>query len=304
MHAKRMLMRVCTTLALLALIPSPVSLDSTLQAQKPAPACSLCTVWNVPQAPFRIYGNTYYVGPHGLASILIVSDAGLVLIDGALPQSAPQIAANIHSLGFRIEDVKLILNSHAHFDHAGGIAELQRLSGAEVVVSPWSAEVMKKGGVDKGDPRYGDILGIPPVAGVRTLHAGESLHLGQVVLTPHATPGHTPGGTSWTWQSCDAGRCLDMVYADSISAVSAEGYKFSQNPHAMQEFEQSFAFLDHVPCGILLTPHGESSGFWDHIDQRNRGVKPDPLIDSSACRKLADAGREQLKKRIATETAH
>jgi len=130
-----------------------------LGGQQIPPSCKSCAVWNTPQAPFLIYGNTYYVGPRGLSSILvtsglITSGAGHVLIDGALPESASQIAANIRSLGFRIEDVKLIVNSHVHFDHAGGIAELQRLSGARVAASPWSAAVMKTGGV-AGQPREG-----------------------------------------------------------------------------------------------------------------------------------------------------
>ena|ERR1700733_8790609 len=105
-------------------------LSVPVAAQEVRSSCANCAVWNKPQQAFKIYGNTYYVGTHGLSSILITSDSGHVLIDGALPESAPPIVANIRSLGFRVEDVKLIVNSHAHFDHAGGIAELQRLSGA------------------------------------------------------------------------------------------------------------------------------------------------------------------------------
>ena len=126
--------------------------------------CPSCATWNAPQAPFRIYGNTYYVGPHGLSSILITSDAGHVLIDGGLAESAGQIAAHIRQLGFRVEDVKLIVNSHVHFDHAGGIAELQRLSSAQVVAGKWSAEVMTKSGVGRDDPQYGVI---PPIARIK-----------------------------------------------------------------------------------------------------------------------------------------
>ena len=111
------------------------------QSGVPASSCADCPVWNTPQQPFRIYGNTYYVGPHGLSSILITSKAGHVLIDSALPESVSQVVANIRSLGFRVEDVKLIVNSHVHFDHGGGISELQRLSGAQVAASPWSVEV-------------------------------------------------------------------------------------------------------------------------------------------------------------------
>lgn len=157
----------------------------------------------MPQQAFRIYGNTYYVGTHGLSSVLIASEGGHVLIDGALPESAPLIAANIRSLGFRIQDVKLILNSHAHFDHAGGIAELQRLSGARVAASRWTADVMKKGEVPRDDPQFGALRPIARVARVETFEDGETLRAGSLAVTAHLTPGHTPGGTSWTWRSCE-----------------------------------------------------------------------------------------------------
>ena len=129
-------------------------LVAPLPAQDVNASCSSCAVWNKPQRPFRIYGNTYYVGTHGLSSVLIASEGGHVLIDGALQESAPLIAANIRALGFRIEDVKLIVTSHAHFDHAGGVAELQRLSGARVAASPWSADALKRA-VPRDDPQFG-----------------------------------------------------------------------------------------------------------------------------------------------------
>jgi metallo-beta-lactamase class B len=287
-------------LLLLLLSPSPAS------PQTPTPTCTQCATWSVPQTPFRIYGNTYYVGTHGLSSILIDSGAGLILIDGTLEQSAPQIAANIRTLGFRIQDVKLILNSHAHYDHAGGIAELQRLSGATVVASKWSAAVLTKGAVAPDDPQYGQLQPIPSVAHVRTLSTGEVLHLGNLTLTPHSTPGHTPGGTSWTWQSCDANRCLNMVYMDSISAVSVDGFKYTQRPglSQMQDFEQSLTFLETTPCDILITPHPENSALWDRLDKRNQGITPDPIIDPSGCKKFATIARAAIQKRVATETAH
>ncbi len=250
----------------------------------------------MPQAPFRVYGNTYYVGPHGLSSILITSEAGHVLIDGALPESVPQIVANIRALGFRIEDVKLIVNSHVHFDHAGGIAELQRLSGARVVASKWSAEVMTRGGVGRGDPQYGVLRPISPVAHVETLHDGESFHIGTLEVTAHLTSGHTPGGTSWTWKSCEGSRCLDMVFADSLTPVSADGFKFTQSreyPEALQDFEKSFAFFRTAPCDILLTTHPEVSELWKRLEERQRGVTPDPMIDRGACRDLADHATER-----------
>ncbi|MEP7363189.1 MAG: subclass B3 metallo-beta-lactamase [Acidobacteriota bacterium] len=277
-----------------------------MSGQQPAPTCKNCAVWNTPQAPFLIYGNTYYVGPHGLSSILLTSKAGHVLIDGALPESASQIAANIRTLGFRIEDVKLILSSHVHFDHAGGIAELQRLSGAQVAASPWSATVMKSGVVAADDPQFGVLLPLAPVARVRTVKDGEVLTVGPLSLTAHMTPGHTPGGTSWTWQACEGGRCVDLVYMDSTTPVSAEGFKYTKNAKyktGIQDFEKSIAFLNTVKCDILLTAHPEAAGLWQRLEARERKTSADPMVDTGACRVLAGRAKELLQKRIADEAA-
>jgi metallo-beta-lactamase class B len=258
--------------------------------------------WTAPQKPFRIYGNTYYVGTRGLGSILITSDTGHVLIDGALAKSVPQITANIRALGFRVEDVKLIVNSHVHFDHAGGIAELQKLSGARVAAVGWSADVMKKGAVPKDDPQFGVLTPIARVARVETVKDGETLNAGTIGVTAHLTPGHTPGGTSWTWRSCEKGRCLNMVYADSLSPVSADNFQFSRSkeyPHAVDDFERSYTFLESTPCDILITPHPDVSNLLEHLEQRNSN--PDAFIDATACRALAKSSREKLKTRLANE---
>lgn len=265
--------------------------------------CSACAEWNRPQTPFRIFGNTYYVGTRGLSSILIASDSGHVLIDGDLPESAGQIIANLRSLGFRIEDVRIIVNSHVHFDHAGGISELQRLSGAQVYASRWSAAVMRTGRVARDDPQYGVISPISPVRSVTELRDGETLKLGGTSITAHVTPGHTPGGTSWTWRSCEGDLCYDMVYADSLTPVSAPGFHFTQHVQIMQSFEKSFAFLGAVPCDILITPHPEMSQLWDRMEQHRHGIKPDPLVDRTACRRLAEEARDQLAIRAREEAS-
>jgi metallo-beta-lactamase class B len=246
------------------------------------------------------------VGPHGLSSILITSDAGHILIDSGLAESADQIAAHIRSLGFRIEDVKLIVNSHVHFDHAGGIAELQRLSGARVAASKWSADVMTSTGVGRNDPQFGVIRPIALLKHVDVVSDGESLNVGPLMITAHSTPGHTPGGTSWTWKSCEANYCLNLVYADSLSAVSADGFKFGrseQYPTAIQDFKKSFAFLRSTPCDILLTTHPEASDLWGRLEARDKGKRPDPMVDGAACRNLADRVEQDLKKRIASEAS-
>ncbi len=274
------------------------------QDTAPVPPCTSCAEWNRPQAPFRIFGNTYYVGPHGLSSLLITSPEGHVLIDGAIPESVLQIAEHIRALGFRVEDVKLILNSHVHFDHAGGIAELQRLSGARIAASPWTADVLTKSGVSKDDPQFGIIRPTPLAKDVRVLHDGETVHVDNLALTAHFTPGHTPGGTSWTWESCEASRCATLVYADSVAAVSADGFRFTDSPaypHAVDDFRKSFAFLRQTKCDILLTPHPEVSGLWDLLKRREEGGARDALFAPAACKDLADRSEEQLQKRLASE---
>jgi metallo-beta-lactamase class B len=239
-----------------------------------------------------------------LSSVLIISNAGHILIDGGLPESAKQIADNIRSLGFRIEDVKLIVNSHVHFDHAGGIAELQRRSGARVIASEWSAAVMKRGGVGRGDPQHGVVRPIAPIRNVHKLQDGETFHVGETAITAHLTPGHTPGGTSWTWRSCEQDVCSGLVYADSLTPVSADGFKFTANPqypHALEDFEKSFTFLESTSCDILITTHPEASQLWDRLDARMRGVKPDPIVNPPACRELAKHARESLRERVDEE---
>jgi metallo-beta-lactamase class B len=276
-------------------------LVAQLPAQERRSSCTACPAWNMPQPAFRIYGNTYYVGTHGLSSILITSETGHVLIDGALSESVPHIVDNIRSLGFRVEDIKLIVNSHVHFDHGGGIAELQRLSGARVAASQWTADVMKKGAVPPDDPQFGIIIPTARIPRVETFKDGNSLSAGTVSITAHLTPGHTPGGTSWTWRSCENGRCLQFVYADSLAPVSADGYLFShrkQYPHA-EDFERSFSFLESTPCDILITPHPDASSLWQRLEQRTS--KPNAMIDPGACKVLAESLREGLKKRLAAE---
>lgn len=273
-----------------------------LPGQGDSSSCPKCAEWNAPQEPFRVFGNTYYVGTRGISSILITSPQGHMLIDGCL-YAAPQIAAHVRQLGFRMEDVKWIGNSHVHYDHSGSLAELQRLSGAQVAASPWSAEVLTKTGAGKGDPQFGVVLPTPLVHGAHVLKDGESLHPGSVAVTAHFTPGHTPGGTSWTWQSCENGRCASMVYSDSLTSVSADDYRYSSDPEAVRGFEKSFAFLRAAPCDILLTPHPEFSGLWTRLERRNKG-RVDAMVDTKACKALADQSEDSLRKRLASEGTH
>jgi len=295
-------MKTLSTLAALAatVLAAPVSPE--MRADPPI-QCDSCAEWNAPRAPFRVFGNTYFVGPAGLGSVLVTSDAGHVLLDGALPQSAPLIDAHIRALGFRTEDVRVIVNSHAHFDHAGGIAALQRASGATVAASAAGARALERGGPVPEDPQFVGGTTFPRVAKVRVVADGETLRVGPLAVTAHLTPGHTPGSTSWTWRSCEAGRCLDVVYADSLNAVSAPGFRFSgdaSHPSLVETFRKSIATVEGLPCDILLAVH---PGFAD-MDRKfaaREGAASDPFIDPGACRVYAASARQALEGRLQQE---
>lgn len=264
--------------------------------------CAPCDEWNRPHEPFRIFGPTYYVGTAELSAILIVSDTGHVLIDGGLPQSAPLIANNIRQLGFQLADVRWILNSHAHFDHAGGIAALQRASGAKVVASKEGARALEQGEPLPNDPQHGlDISTFPHVGEVHVVDDGQELTAGDLTLTAHHTPGHTPGGTTWTWRSCEGEQCLDVVYADSLTAVSGPGFLFSGDTETT--FRRSIARVATLPCDILLTPH---PGFID-LKERYALLQiesgANPFRDPEACKAYASNAEARLDRRVREETS-
>jgi metallo-beta-lactamase class B len=270
----------------------------------PAIRCSDCDAWNKPIAPFRLFGNSYYVGTEGLSAILVTSDEGHVLLDGALPQSAPVIEANIRTLGFRLADVRLIVNSHAHFDHAGGINALQRASGAVVGASPSGVEALRTGMPVPDDPQYSLKQGFPAVSNTRAIAANETVRVGPIALTAHHTPGHTPGSTAWTWQSCEGSRCLSMVYADSLTPVSAGGFRFSGGagrPSLLDTFRASIAKVERLPCDIVVSTHPQFTGLTRKLEQKNRDASVNPFIDPDGCRAYAAEARKRLEQRIAEE---
>ena len=279
---------------------------ATLRAQEAAliqpyseADCPSCGEWNEPNRPVHLFGNTYYVGTRGLAAILVTSQDGHILIDGGLPNSAPLILGNIRSLGFRPSDIRYILNSHAHYDHAGGLAALQQVTGARVLASYESALVIRSGRPGRNDPQHDVALPMPPVEDVQVLEPGTVVRAGDVALTMHLTAGHTPGGTTWSWRSCEGERCLDFVYADSQTPISQDAFRFSDSPDyptAVSDFERGHALLERIPCDVLITPHPGASALWDRAR-----TAPDGLIDTGACARYAAAARRQLESRLERE---
>lgn len=291
----------------LVALPSPSSAARPFLAD-PAVACEACVEWNVPRVPFRIFGNTYYVGVAGLSAVLITSEKGHILLDGGLPQSAPLIHDNIRALGFRTEEVRLIVNSHAHFDHAGGIAALQRYSHAEVAASAAGAKALSAGQPLADDPQYGfgpKANAFPAVPRVRAVQDGETLRVGPLSITAHLTPGHTTGSTTWTWRSCEGPRCLDVVYADSLNPVSAPGYRFSGGPKSagiVAGFRQSIATVAALPCDLVLSVHPDLVSLEEKQKARAARPKgPDPFVDPRGCRTYAKEAAQRLDTRLAEE---
>jgi metallo-beta-lactamase class B len=269
--------------------------------------CGDCDDWNRASPPFRLFGNTYYVGTAGLSALLVTSPEGHILLDGALPQSAAVIEANIRTLGFALTDVRLILNSHAHFDHAGGINALQRASGAEVATSAAGARALRQGEPTEDDPQFAfgrAENAFPPVSRVRDVKDGETLSVGPLKITAHLTAGHTPGSTTWTWQSCEGSRCLNMVYADSLTAVSAPGFRFTgdaTHPSLVERFRTSISLVEQLPCDIIVSTHPGFTRIQEKLAARQKQAQPDPFHEPHGCRAYAAEARKRLEQRVAEE---
>jgi metallo-beta-lactamase class B len=262
-----------------------------------ASRCGDSQDFNKPAPPVRIHANTYLVGSCGISSVLIVGDQGDILIDGGTEEDADLIADNIRALGYRPEDIRFILTSHEHYDHVGGIAKLQELSGASVVTSAPAARIIASGKPAADDPQ-GELQKPFPAARVgRVVADGDEVRLGNLMLTAIATPGHTAGALSWRWVGCDGGVCRTIVYADSLSPVSNGSYRFSDHPASLATFRASIAKIAASPCEILLTPHPSAS------DMRTRLAAGKPLLDPDACRNYAAQLTRNLDERLAKEAA-
>lgn len=288
-----------------AAAPVPQTVRDATSAAPAPPGTAACpddAGWNDPTPARRIHGDTWYVGTCGITALLVTSPQGHVLLDAGTEKAAAQVMANIRAAGFRVEDVRYIVNSHAHLDHAGGIAAIQKASGATVVAMDAALPALRTGTNGPDDPQFGHLPGFPAVGATRVIADREVLHLGPLAFTAHATPGHAPGGTSWTWRSCQSGACVDMAFVDSLTAVSALGYRFSDeaaHPAVLPTLRATFARVATLPCDVLLTPHPVASTMWSRI-----GPRADrPLVDTDSCRAYADTAARRLEARLAEERA-
>jgi len=247
--------------------------------------------WNQPIKPFRIIGNIYYVGAANVSSFYIRTPHGAILLDGGLPETAPLIEKNIAELGFSIKDVKILLNSHAHYDHSGGLAKLKKLSHAQMIASKPDAPVLASG---KG--QFGPFA---PVPVDRTIIDRETVQLGGVTLTAHLTPGHTKGCTTWTMPVTDSGRTYQVVFYCSTSVVD-KLVNNSAYPNVVSDYEHSFAELKKMPCDVFLAPH---AGIFNLESKRKQldGGKLDAFVDPTEMQKYVEESERDFHQRLAKE---
>jgi metallo-beta-lactamase class B len=284
-----------TAAALLAAWSSPSFAQAEDQKAWPA-ACKDWDEWDTPGPPFKVYGNTYYVGTCGIGAILIAGEKHHVLIDGGTEAGGRLIAANIGRLGYDIADIRFLLSSHEHHDHAGGLAYLQQASGAIMLTSRAAGAVLASGNAGADGPQAGINPPLPRIEIGAPVEDGDTINLRELKVTALATPGHTPGAMSWQWQSCEAGDCKTIVYADSLSPVSSDTYRFSDHPDYVAAYRASIAKVAALDCDILLTPHPSASGMREKL-------LAGELSGGMTCRAYAESVGQRLDARLAEEAA-
>lgn len=258
-------------------------------------ACAGKDGWSDPAPPVQIFANVFDVGTCGITVLLVTGAKGHVLIDAATDKAAASIIANIERLGYRLSDIKLLLSSHEHVDHAGGLAALREAIGGQMVATAAERPMLESGMASIDDPQRGAISSFSGVPVDRVVRDGEVVRLGSLSFTAHATPGHSPGSTSWTWRSCDRTLCRSIAYADSVSAVSADTYRFTDHANYVAAFRQSLDKMAAFRCDLLITPHPGASNLYERLAGEL------PLTSANACQTYAANGRAKLDDRLIRE---
>ena len=257
--------------------------------------------WSAPGEPLHIADNLYYVGSETIAVYLITTPEGHILVDGAMPTSAPLILASIRELGFEPKDVKVILNTHAHFDHTGGLADLKAATGATLAASAGDRGALESGTYPGSEEV--EIFAFKPVAVDRVLQDGDTVELGGVALTAHLTPGHSPGCTTWTFPLAVDGQARQaMIYCStSVAAnrlVSAD--KGPQYPGIVADYEQTFARLKTMSADVFLAPHAEQFGLAKKRAAMGEGA-PNPFVDPTELERVVAASEAAFRKELAKQ---
>lgn len=249
--------------------------------------------WNRPVEPFRIAGNLYYVGANDIAAYLVATPEGHILLDGGFVETVPLIRESVKKLGFRIEDVKILLNTHAHYDHAGGLAELKALTGAKLHASEADAPALARGGKD--DPLFGDRFPFPPIQVDRLVKDGDTVTLGGSTLTARLTPGHTAGCTTWTMKV----EGLDAVFVCSTSVLPMTKLGAEPSyPGIAEDYARTFRTLRSLPCDLFLAAHGSFYNLEEKSERLKKEQGGNPFVDPEGYRSYIDRNEKVFKERL------
>ena len=259
--------------------------------------------WTQPFPPFKIAGNLYYVGSKGLANYLITTPQGHILINSDLEENVPLIRASVEKLGFKFTDIKVLLISHAHWDHNAASDTIKKLTGAKYMVMDADVPVVESGG--KTDFQYGNTPGnlYPPTKVDRVLHDGDEVKLGDAVLTAHLTPGHTKGCTTWTMNVSEDGKSYNVVIVGSPNVNP--GYKLvnnSQYPTIATDYERMFTVLKSLPCDIFLGAHGSYFGMEAKYARMTKGGS-NPFVDPAGYKKFVRDKEQEFRAELAKQKA-
>lgn len=272
---------------------------------KPSPAeqnRSLRAKWMKPLQPFRLLGNVHYVGANGISAFLLTTPAGHVLLDSGPAEMLPRLERNVEALGFHLADVKLLLNSHAHYDHCGGFAELKRRTGARLIASEADGAAMERGG--RGDFAYGDDYLFEPVKPDQHIGDGEHVELGGLSLTATLTPGHTRGCATWSARIEEAGRTYDVVF---LCGITVSPFKLTNNPvypEVAVDARRSIARVRSLPVDVMLAAHGfwfDLTGKASRLARARRSGAANPFIDPGELGRHLDELERDLTEALAAQ---
>ena len=277
----------------------PLASEAQIIAAEQSPLAGPDVEWNAPVEPFTVIGNIHYVGVSGVSAYLITTPGGHILLDGGLAQSAPIIIANIERLGFDIDDVRYLINSHAHYDHAAGLARLQRASGAVMVASAADRAPLEAGRFPYG-PSEG--VSFPPVRVDRVIADGETLSLGGVTLTAHITPGHTPGCTSWSMDVTGADGAPHRAFFHCSATVAGQSLVPPAYPAIVADFRSTFARVREIEADVLLTNHPGLMDF-EARRARQRAGDANAFVDASALHALNGRLEQAFNEELARQGA-
>ena len=254
--------------------------------------------WTEPVAPFKVVGNIHYVGTAELASFLITTPSGHILLDAPLEENVPHLLRSIETLGFKPSDIRVLINSHAHFDHLGAMKRIKEITGAKLAMSPADAELAARGGT--ADFAFGDDYAYPAVKADRILADGDVVSLGGTSLTAILTPGHTRGGTTWLTDVVEDGRKLRVIF---VNSMTAPGYDLVGNdayPEIVDDYRSSFDRLARLEADVLLGPHASFFGLRRKLAYTGEG---NPFIDPGELAAFLQRIRALFERQLASQTA-